>query len=608
MESLKQKLQADYNRVRNAWGRIDYVDYLRQLRPAMEDFCRIVIMDVKGPNLYEEIVDGEYPFDGIKNLPKGQPIRNSLLARVIVPLVLEEKTLNKEDLNRLKGATNRLTEAFSITSELGNHTEKSPLNPELRAYDNMQLLPACAESLITCGILSKDVSTFFSQILIPLEFSKENAVDAQRILDEKYLELKQQLMQRESEIVSQKAQINEANERALSAQREAFEAEKTKAAVNSEIERLNQQINELQQQLSQLQSHDNQQQEVQELSPEVDPYAWNIDEGTMDDDQLDLIERNTEKSMLVAGCAGSGKSVIALHKAQQLLKTGASVILIAYTKSLRGFMNIGWESAELKAHCMYHYQWKDQNMPSADYIIVDEIQDFTKNEIREFIDAAKKCFFFFGDTAQSIYRFTDRRTMTIEQIAEMTSLDILMLYNNYRLPRPVAKITQDYVGIDVQPYKDRVYQSKEKDLPHIVGFKSDAEQIQTLVELFKNTDMSNVGILLPDNNMVVELYERLLANKVHVECKYSLDRDLTINTLNFNTPKPKLMTYHSAKGLQFKRVILPFCLPVFGEDNQKALYVAMTRTQKELTIMYSGDVPPAPLDKVPKHLFLKTLS
>jgi superfamily I DNA/RNA helicase len=159
----------------------------------------------------------------------------------------------------------------------------------------------------------------------------------------------------------------------------------------------------------------------------------------------------------------------------------------------------------------------------------------------------------------------------------------------------------------VQPYKDRVYQSKEKDLPHIVGFKSDAEQIQMLVELFKNTDMSNVGILLPDNNMVVELYERLLANKVHVECKYSLDRDLTINTLNFNTPKPKLMTYHSAKGLQFKRVILPLCLPVSGEDNQKALYVAMTRTQKELTIMYTGDFPPAPLDKVPEYLYIKTL-
>lgn len=47
--------------------------------------------------------------------------------------------------------------------------------------------------------------------------------------------------------------------------------------------------------------------------------AFNVETESMDEDQLDLIEDNIDKSMIVAGCAGSGKSVIAMYKAQQIL-------------------------------------------------------------------------------------------------------------------------------------------------------------------------------------------------------------------------------------------------------------------------------------------------
>ena len=62
--------------------------------------------------------------------------------------------------------------------------------------------------------------------------------------------------------------------------------------------------------------------------------AFNVETESMDEDQLDLIEDNIDKSMIVAGCAGSGKSVIAMYKAQQILEAGGDVILIAFTKSL----------------------------------------------------------------------------------------------------------------------------------------------------------------------------------------------------------------------------------------------------------------------------------
>ena len=185
-------------------------------------------------------------------------------------------------------------------------------------------------------------------------------------------------------------------------------------------------------------------------------------------------------------------------------------------------------------------------MPSADYIIVDEIQDFTKDEIEEFIHATKKCYFFFGDTAQSIFNFATRSTMSIEQIAELTKLDPLILYNNYRLPNPVAKITQDYVGVGVKAYSDKVYKSKETALPHIIGYPTDEAQIESIISMLQQDDLGEVGILLPDNNKVVYLYKRLLESHVITECKYSLGKNTSKVSLNFSTLLPKIMTYHSA--------------------------------------------------------------
>lgn len=45
---------------------------------------------------------------------------------------------------------------------------------------------------------------------------------------------------------------------------------------------------------------------------------WMITESELDDDQLRVLMSILDKSMVVTGCAGSGKSVLALMKAQRL--------------------------------------------------------------------------------------------------------------------------------------------------------------------------------------------------------------------------------------------------------------------------------------------------
>ena len=62
------------------------------------------------------------------------------------------------------------------------------------------------------------------------------------------------------------------------------------------------------------------------------------------------------------------------------------------------------------------------------------------------------------------------------------------------------------------------------------------------------------------------------------------------------------MTYHSAKGLQFETVILPDVDERVDDAERKPLYVAMTRTYRNLYVMYSGNMP-FPLSEVPSDLY-----
>ena len=69
---------------------------------------------------------------------------------------------------------------------------------------------------------------------------------------------------------------------------------------------------------------------------------WMIKESELDDDQIKVLMATLDKSCIVEGCAGSGKSVLALIKAQRIQKErGDNYKIIVYTKALCRYMNSG---------------------------------------------------------------------------------------------------------------------------------------------------------------------------------------------------------------------------------------------------------------------------
>lgn len=304
---------------------------------------------------------------------------------------LDEK---KKRLKRgLDSCASALSRYYSIASEFGSHTGSTDMDVKVQAIGCASFFMGYFDYMKSNKVLSSSTIAFLHG-LDAFQYDDPSVVEeSSRRIEELIAEIEK----KETDLLSaQKLQAE--------AEQQRLEAEQHTTEVESQLEALQKQIAELQEQLANKQAIETKNIEISSIginAPSVQEkgsYHFkeimrgvakgnDVDENSMDDDQLDLIEYTNDKSMLVAGCAGSGKSVIAMHKAEHLYAEGEDVILIAYTKSLNGFMRVGKPDASFRFY--YHYQWKKMNMPKADYIIVDEIQDFTREEIQEFIDATK---------------------------------------------------------------------------------------------------------------------------------------------------------------------------------------------------------------------------
>lgn len=329
--------------------------------------------------------------------------------------------------------------------------------------------------------------------------------------------------------------------------------------------------------------------------------SFYIRESELDEYQIQVIQRRTNRSFIVKGCAGSGKSILALWKVKQIQEENlGSYYFIVFTKTLKKYMEDGIRTIGLRNdRVLYHWQWDSMGCPSADFIIVDEAQDFDESQINQFRNSARKTLIFYGDSAQQLYTFRDPKPISMEQIAAITGFSSEQLVFNHRLPKKIARLAE-YIS-DSDDELEMRCKNEGTELPRILRYSSLHAQFDAIIEIIKNRQLEDVGIFFR-HNIEVETAKNYFNQKgLFVEAKYNQSIDL-----NFKNNAPKLATFHSSKGLQFEAVFIPNC-NVEDEDSRNPIYVAITRSYQSLYIMHSGDLSSF-FDEVPTNLYETSLT
>jgi len=338
-----------------------------------------------------------------------------------------------------------------------------------------------------------------------------------------------------------------------------------------------------------------------------------VKEEELDDYQVKIINRRTDNSFIVKGCAGSGKSILALWKAKQIQESGNSFLFVIFTKALKQYMKDGISQIGLSANnvenynqCFYWsktdggWQQGDWKKGKFDYLIVDEAQDFSKEDILLFKSKATKALLLYGDSAQQLYKFfTDKTAISMDDMAYITKFPTEQLVFNHRLPKKIARLAEK-INVESDDLENRC-RKEGTELPKILKYPSLNTELDSIAEIIKNRNFEDVGILLRHNIDVKNVADYLTRKGLNVEAKVNDSVEL-----NFNSSNPKIMTYHSSKGLQFEAVFLPECT-VSGQDDRNPLYVAITRTYQSLYIMHSGNLSSF-FDAVPTNLYETNLT
>lgn len=327
--------------------------------------------------------------------------------------------------------------------------------------------------------------------------------------------------------------------------------------------------------------------------------SFYVRESELDDFQRQVLNKKVNKSFIVKGCAGSGKSILALWKAHDIVSNNrGSLQIIVFNKALKSYMEEALRAIGIDPSLVdYWHHWK-RNPERSDYIIVDEIQDFGQEAIDAFLSSAR-IVIFYGDSAQQLYGWRREDTpLSVEKIAAMTGLSTENLVFNHRLPKTIARFAQ-YICPEGDDLENRC-RNEGSEKPYVLKYDSYEEEMKGIASIINNREFDDIGILFPKNEDVDNAARFFSANGLKVEKKTSSDMDL-----NWSTTNPKLMTYHSAKGAQFEAVFIPECTA--GDSFRNALYVATTRTYQSLYITYTGFLSPL-LSGIPDNLFNKSLS
>lgn len=241
---------------------------------------------------------------------------------------------------------------------------------------------------------------------------------------------------------------------------------------------------------------------------------------------------------------------------------------------------------ELLEHATEYYKSLGAKI---EHLLVDELQDIGTLEYNFIKALAGEHYFFVGDDWQAIYGFKGGNVSIFKSLAKDKKFTKYYLTNNYRNCEKVVKLGLSVI-MQVRDIIDKNVDVQNKT-SGIVTTQSKARQ-DKIVDLLQNDKQNwrDWFVLTRTNKEAYALGDLLDDNDI--DYTFIRKSDMTLEELQdaMRDNKVKLLTVHSAKGLENRKVILygnfPLVQPAYfrNDDERKVMYVGITRAIDELHI------------------------
>ena len=337
-------------------------------------------------------------------------------------------------------------------------------------------------------------------------------------------------------------------------------------------------------------------------------------------EQLDVLEYPLDQSLFVVGPPGSGKTVLAMHRAQRGTEFEAernsapsSADVVTFNRMLRRLLTLMSEGG-VSAYTMQSFVWNDYGArlgeqparhehdryayawdemltrleqarvrPNRAHLVMDEGQDLPQeffSYVRRYVARTMSVF---ADEDQAL---RNRRT-TLEDIKAATGLaDPVILQNNHRNVPEIARLATHFHGGRLPVA--RVLRTSSGELPRLVRSRG-LDLTAARVSNWCTNRGGTIGVIVDQNDtgraLHPDLVERLPERRVDI---YE-NRQKNENTIDVTVPGVTILNKESVKGQEFDAVFIleleRFVL--CGSDaERRAMYMMCTRARDHLFLVY----------------------
>jgi len=152
-----------------------------------------------------------------------------------------------------------------------------------------------------------------------------------------------------------------------------------------------------------------------------------------------LLALSANPNTVIKGAAGTGKTMFCILKARQLCEKGASVAIIISTIALKRFIQKAINDLQIVNCSVYHqYEWFTKSENSFDFILIDEVQDFSLKLVKRIMELSKKGVYLLGDSSQQIFDKTfydSTTTIPVEEMAAQLNFPIIEMKKSVRIKK-----------------------------------------------------------------------------------------------------------------------------------------------------------------------------